>query len=264
MEQIIPQSVIFNMGMVAVICGLAPIIIVFFLIILKKIQVKPVIVGIVAFIAAQLFRNGLLSFMSGFGWFPAFAQTIAGAILIYCLSAGIFEESARLIGAKGFLNRTVEYEHSIAYGLGHGFCEVVMLVGLTNISNILLVSQINSGAFQEMLAVTPNVPEEYFEQTVTALNSVTFTTAICAIVERISAVCFHLFASVLVFKGVREKKLYCWLLAILAHTAFNAISVVMNKYVGMIPTEIVLFILGAGCLAFVIMQRPKIEKREMI
>lgn len=264
MEQIISQSAIFNMGMIAVICGLLPIVLVFFLIILKKIKVKPVVVGILAFLAAQIVRNGFLGLLSSFSWFSAAAQTITGAVFIYCLTAGIFEESARLIGAKGFLRNNVEYEHAIAYGLGHGFCEVVMIVGLSNLSNIMTAMMINDGSMQAALAAAPDVPEGYLEGIIAAMNGATLTTAICAIVERFSAVFFHLFASVLVFKGVREGKIYYWLLAILAHTAFNAISVIINKYFGMITCEIVLFILGAGCLAFVIMQKPKSEKREMI
>lgn len=264
MEQIISQSAIFSMGLVAVICGLLPIVIVFFMIILKKIQVKPVIVGIVAFLAAQLFRNGVLGLMQSFSWFEAAVGTIVGAIFIYCLTAGIFEETARLVGAKGFLRRNVEYEHAIAYGLGHSVCEIITLIGIVSISNIALAGQINDGTFQEMLALTPDVPADYLEKTVAALNDANITSAICVIIERFSTVFFHLAASVLVFKGVRESKIYYWLIAILAHTVFNAAGAVSNEYLGMVPSKIILLVLGAGCLAYVIMQKPKAEKREMI
>ena len=78
------------------------------------------------------------------------------------------------------------------------------------------------------------------------------------IAERVFAMTYHVFASVLIFKGVRAgKSIQYWLAAVAAHTVFNGLAVIMpNVWLA----EGAIFILAAGA-AFYIIHELKNESK---
>ena len=74
-------------------------------------------------------------------------NVILSAILIGGLSAGIFEESARYLGARFILKNKRTYKDAISFGLGHGLCEVILLNGVANMNNTIYSILLNSSSF---------------------------------------------------------------------------------------------------------------------
>lgn len=225
-------------GIAAVI--IAPITASIVLLVKRRIHPASFFCGFGAFAVSQfILRMPLLSLLSLQPWYAKFAAGTAGLIAL-ALSAGLFEETARLICAKCILKNHRRKNDVIGFGLGHGFCEAILLVGLSYASYLMLIPFINSGSFEKMIAGT--VPDEQVKLIMTTFEQLSASTIILGIIERVSAVMFHITATTLIFTGVRRKKsALFWLYAVLAHTFFNLIAVLIpNIYIA----EAVLLILG--------------------
>ena len=64
-------------------------------------------------------------------------------------------------------------------------------------------------------------------------------------VERISAMTFHVCNSVVVFNGVKNGKISRLFIAVFAHGAFNMAALIINEYCGVLVTEAALFALAS-------------------
>ena len=244
----IPTEILIAFGISSFFTVLFPLLLLVLLAIRRAISLRPLLIGVLAFFVSQiLLRIPLLSILSTQGWFLTFAQQ---QMLLYLIllsaSAGLFEESARLLGAKCFCKGRRSYRDAVSFGLGHGLCEVVLLVGLSSIGNLLYCVMINSGS----LGAAASGSAEMLQQITAALASVSTASIYLGIVERISAVLFHVFASVLIFYGVNRRHSFrYWLFALLAHTAFNVAATFLVQYSNIWICEGVLLLLGLLSLA---------------
>lgn len=131
------------------------------------------------------------------------SAAIMGSPLIFTvygsLMAGIFEETGRRFGFSVFLRDRNEREYAVAYGIGHGGIEVLILLGATYTMYFLAtagVSIADPETTAQVLAVAGSIP---------------FSTMCIAMFERVSAVFLHIGLSMLMFvavKGRRKKWLY--------------------------------------------------------
>jgi len=137
----------------------------------------------------------------------------------------VFEETGRLVAFKTVLKNRKNRENGISYGIGHGGFEVIFILGLTFLNYIIYAVMINAGQFE---TVVKEVAEKTPEQ-VDALNDIAATLAAFSvgdlgvmIIERISAVFFHIGGSIVVFYACKDRKKF-WLypFAILLHTMFD-------------------------------------------
>ena len=242
----ISNSTVLAFVFAAVFTLILPIVILIILGVRKRISGLPLLLGAAAFFLSQIvLRIPLLSALSGLEWYRSFAEhyTIP-LILLISLSAGLFEESARLGGAV-MLKKHRSFKDIISFGLGHAFCEVIILIGATHINNIVLCVTINDTSGSLAAALSP----ETLETAITLLTEVNPAHVYLGLLERLSAVIFHIFAAVLVFTGVIQKKTRYYWIAILAHTVFNFAGVVIVRYAGIIAAKAALLVmaLAAGC-----------------
>ncbi len=225
------------------------------------------LIGAAAFFVSQIvLRLPVLQVLSlKSAPFAAFVSTTAGKILIGAFTAGLFEETARLICARFILKGDKRsLKQSIAFGLGHGTCEDVILIGVTMLTYVIYMTAINNGTFVSMFYVggDPAGPTDDILLTMNALSdqltSIKAGDVYLGIAERVFAMTYHVFASVLIFKGVRAgKSIQYWLAAVAAHTVFNGLAVIMpNVWLA----EGAIFILAAGA-AFYIIHELKNESK---
>jgi uncharacterized membrane protein YhfC len=189
----------------------------------KKIRALPLFMGMLAFFVSQvLIRIPIVSMLSTQGWVQAFArEQFVLYTLILSFTAGLFEESARLIAAKA-MRQHQTYKDAVSFGWGHGLCEVILLVGLSY--GVLLGTGLLFDWQPELL------PAGAAEPLLAQLQAITPPTVAAGVLERVSAVLFHIFASTLVFKGVANHRSFrYYLVAILAHTTFNMVGVLLAQ-----------------------------------
>lgn len=248
---IIPWPVIWAFAVAALLTTVFPVILLVVLMVKKKISVMPMFVGFAAFFISQMvLRMPLLGILGLQSWYVSFANNFFYLyIVLLSFSAGLFEESARLIGAKA-MKRNRSFKDAVSFGLGHGLCEVIVLVGLSYVSNTVYAVAINL----EVGGIVDLLPAASYETIVSQLSAVGVMDLVAGILERVSAVSFHVFASVLVFKAVRERKIVYYFLAMLAHTVFNVVGVLVAQFFGIWPSEAAMFVLAALALWYVMGQ----------
>ena len=111
-----------------------------------------VLSGIIVFVAVQvLFRIPAIQIfgLSEFG--KMFAENNALLyIALLSLSAGLVEEFGRFFAFSVMLKKKHEFRHGIAYGIGHGGVEAIIVVGLSFVSNIVIAIFINTGTLSTL------------------------------------------------------------------------------------------------------------------
>ena len=69
------------------------------------------------------------------------------------LAAGLFEETGRFLAMKFLLKKEpAEPLPGVAYGIGHGGVEMIVIFGLTMVSNLVISLMINSGQTDALFA----------------------------------------------------------------------------------------------------------------
>lgn len=148
--------------------------------------------------------------------------------LLVGLFPGIFEETGRLVAFKTVLKKRKNRETSISYGIGHGGIEVILLLGLSYVTYFAYAIMINTGAFDVLIKQVAAQAPDQVDALYTLgdqIASLSLGAMAVAALERVSAVLFHIGASILVFYACRDKqKVWLYPLAILIHTAMDFIA----------------------------------------
>lgn len=187
--------------------------------------------GAAAFVVSQLLiRVPILQLvLPNFGWFAVMQLYPWRYGLFLGLTAGLAEETARWIAARYLLKGKDTMEHGLAFGLGHGGIEAMLLVGLNMIAGVVMVLTGQA----ELLGTTG-------------------ASVLVSGAERLSAMAFHVGASLLVMYGVRTGRsaLY-WALAVILHGVLDAAVVILPAVfgVGVLGIELWAAALGGLTLA---------------
>lgn len=184
-----------------------------------------------AMVAEQLFHTLVL--LSPLGK-PLQANLWATA-LYGGLAAGLFEETGRLVAFKTVLRREEKPVTALGYGLGHGGCEAILVVGVTMVLNVAVTSMANGSALPEAVQLVA--------ETAKATPASHF---LWAGAERISAMALHMANSVLVFTAVRRGRLRLYWTAVSLHAAMDVFAVAANALLPVAATELILAAFAAG------------------
>lgn len=195
---------------------------------------KDFLVGAATFIVFALILERILHLLilrSGAG------VVIQGNIWLYGLygglAAGVFEETGRFLAFRFVLRDQTARITSLAYGIGHGGIEALLVAGLTMASNLILgLTYTHGGA----------IPSEIIPA-VEALLAIPAPTFLWSGFERLSAMALHMALSVLVFASVRTDRRWLYPAAILIHAAVNFMAVVVNAYLPIAATELLILLL---------------------
>ena len=214
---------------------------------------------IVFFVLQGLIRIPLMQIFSASAAGAAFIQNnVLLYTLIASVSAGIFEEFGRYFAFKVMLKRKREFGHGLAYGIGHGGIEAVLLVGIAYVSNILLSMMINSGSLSSLEGMLGTA----MQPAIAALTDTPSVMFLVGGIERIFAICLHLGLSILVLYGVRKRNIAYTLLAILIHGAANFGAVMLAQYAGAVASEAFLLVVAVLSIVFVVRMRKVFEKQD--
>ena len=178
------------------------------------------------------------------------------------LFPGVFEETGRFIAMKWLLKKEPGTAlTAVGYGVGHGGIEMMLIYGITMISNVALAGLINSGQADTILASAPAGTLDQIQAQFQQLQDMSAWSYLTGIWERVSAIILQLSLSVLVWASVRKGGKFLWLFpaAILIHFLVDAGAVVLSKSTTMVITEIILFAeaLAVAAMAWMIAKQLK-------
>ncbi|QSQ23513.1 YhfC family intramembrane metalloprotease [Pyxidicoccus parkwayensis] len=156
-------------------------------------------------------------------------------MVILCVTAGLFEETARLLAFRGPLKDFRRWKDAVGFGVGHGGLESALLVG-----GMSVVALINMVALAHMDPSTLKVPPDVVEQVQKAKDTfaaMRWWEPLLGAWERLAAMVFHVAMSVVVLQRfVRGQVRWYWL-AVVLHTLFNGVGVGVAQLVGPLAAE---------------------------
>lgn len=157
------------------------------------------------------------------------------------LAAGVFEEVGRFITIKIFMTEEkLNKRNSIMLGIGHGGIESIVLVGISEIANLLNVWLINNGGYAASLELLPEDQVEITIRQASALWNMSGYEFWLGGVERLATIAFHICLSYLVYRAVSDKAIIKLLAAIGCHFLLDAGMVLISSFAGVVVTEILL------------------------
>ena len=236
-----------------------------FVFVLKKLKADPLsfLIGALTFFVSVLLLEQIFHTVM----FRIFGSTLQENLILYAiyagLSAGIFEETGRLFSMKVLMKKTLSKENAVMYGIGHGGCEAIMIVGLTSISNIVTSIMINAGSIGALLDKLDPAVKETTIQKLSLLWSTPSYQFYMAGVERISAILLHICLSYLVYKAVKNHKYQLYVIAILIHAAIDAATVLLAHYVPIYVFEMIVLAVVL-LLSFVIHQKYEGDQMQVV
>jgi len=198
----------------------------------RKGYLKPLLFGVLTFVVFQvLTRIPILGVLPRMPWFTVMQM---GYPFLYALflggTAALFEEGGRYLVMGLFLKNRRRVSDGIAFGIGHGGIEAVLLVGVNALITTLAGTVVDPG------------------------------TMFAGGVERISTMIVHVAWSVMVLKSVREKKIGYLLLAFALHTLIDAAAVLGQYYgVSILILEIVVGIFALMMLGYTLYEYKRNE-----
>lgn len=217
--------------LIMAICGIVlPII---FVIVWKKKTkqpLKPVIVGAATFFISAIVLETIPKYFLLLPNNPV-GKAISGNVYVFSLTAaflaGLFEETGRLAAFKLILKENKDRRTAISYGIGHGGFEVMYILVSIGISYFVYGLMINAGQLEVLIAQAGGSAEQLaaVEALPETIASISFLSVVISVLERVSAVMFHIACSILVFCAAHDKKKF-WLYpaAILAHTSLDILA----------------------------------------
>lgn len=159
------------------------------------------------------------------------------------LAAGLFEETGRFL-AMTFLMKKEPATRipALAYGVGHGGIEMILVFGLTMISNLLLSVLINTGHSDIIFAQASAEAAAQVQVQLDQLQASSAGTWFIGLWERFSALILHLGLSLMVWTAVCKRGKWLWLFpaAIALHALVDAGAVILQQSVGLVPLEIII------------------------
>lgn len=181
----------------------------------------------------QLFISYLLSDPAPRMWLVA---------LVSALMAGVFEETGRFFAFSVLLKKRRDNDgNALLFGIGHGGCEIVMIVMLAMMNNLAYASAINAGNAETLLAGLEETQAAALRTAFEQLSTAEPGMFLVSVVERIAALAAHISLSVIAWASCKKPgKKWLFPLAILLHTWLDFVPGLCS--LNGVPTGIIEFL----------------------
>lgn len=179
----------------------------------------------------------------------ATGTAITGNIWLYGLyggaAAAIFEETGRFVTMKFAMKKNLNKENALMYGIGHGGIEAILVVGMSQISNIATSFMINANQLDSILGTLGEEQKATVLESLSALWTTPWHHFFLGGIERIIAMALHLCLSILVYYGIKLGKNRFFAAAAGAHFLIDFVTVVAADKLSVWVVELILFLLVA-------------------
>jgi uncharacterized membrane protein YhfC len=222
--------------------------------------------GSAAFVSSQVLhlpfnRFVLNPLVEAQGWQMELGNGIWPFAIVFGLSAGVFEESARYIFMSFLMKVRKNWRNGLMFGAGHGGIEAFIFGALA------FYSFLQAAALRGMDTSGLGTPEQVarIDAFVETFWSYPWYLHIAGAIERISAMTFHIAATLIVLRGVQRRNPLWIIPAMSAHGAINAVALYGITAWDVMPTEIALLVGAVGFAGIIFLLRDddvRIEEQE--
>jgi uncharacterized membrane protein YhfC len=171
-------------------------------------------------------------------------------------AAALFEESGRFLALRFLARRTGDPGTAVAYGIGHGGAEAIIVGAVAQAQSIAFAMLLNAGKFEATLG--GKVPPAMLAKLRDTLSHLDLATALVGGMERIWALLLQIALSLLVWRAV-ERGQARWLLAALAlHFGIDSFGALYQKgALSLVLTEGVVTAVGLALLIIFVANLPR-------
>jgi uncharacterized membrane protein YhfC len=229
-----------------------------------KIKMAPLFVGAGIFIFFVLLLESLMHFY--FLKTNTYTKSVLENPWIYAiyasLAAAFFEETGRLIAFKFILKKYRTAADGIAYGLGHGGIEFLLIGGIGAINILVMAVLINHNGF-DVLLNAKNIPVNQIKEIKNSVLDVDFTNVLLGLFERSMALIMQVGMTMMVFYAVVTRKYKFYFFAVLFHLSADFCAALAQK--GIIsPVWIVELIIIPFAIAGIVIARNLYRKLKVM
>lgn len=181
------------------------------------------------------------------------------------LAAGIFEETGRFVVMKLFLNKNgaLSKQNSVMYGFGHGGFESIMILGMTEISNLIMVITLNSGLGGMLTEALRPEEAAIAIESIRGLWEYSPFVFLAGAIERIGAIALHVCLSYVVYRAIKDRKVYLYFVAIGIHALVDFVTALLAKSgVSTVLIEVALYVMVI-VMGFFVIKAYKAEKESV-
>ncbi len=136
-----------------------------------------------------------------------------------CCAAALFEEAGRYLGMRFLVRPTGNPGTAVAYGIGHGGMESIMVGSLGLLNAFVFALMVNAGTFDSTFK--PVLAPDVLAQLHGSLARLSVLTSMIATLERLAALLIQIGLSLLVWRAVERRQLRWLALALLAHAGID-------------------------------------------
>ena len=258
----VPVSSLITIAICAVIGIAVPILLSWWMVRKYDVKVRTILIGAGVFVLFALVLETILHQVVLKG---SIGPTITGNVWYYALygglAAGIFEETGRFLAMKFLLkDEPSGAKTAVAYGIGHGGIEMLIIFGFSMVSNLVIASMINLGQADTILAALPAEAQAQMQGTFAQFETSTPGTFLTGVWERTSAIILQVGLSVFVWTAVRKGGKWLWLFpaAILIHFLVDASAVLLMDSVSMAVLETIVCAMAVAVGASAVMLAKKL------
>lgn len=172
------------------------------------------------------------------------------------VAAGLFEEVGRYLAMRFLVRPAGDQGPAVAYGIGHGGCEAIVIGALAMIQIFIFATMLNAGHLDAILG--PALPPADLARLHVTLEHLSLAGLAMGTFERLVALLIQIALSLLVWRAVEKRQLRLVALAILFHALVDFPAALSQT--GQIPATVVeglLAVLGMALLAFFLHELPR-------
>jgi uncharacterized membrane protein YhfC len=171
-------------------------------------------------------------------------------------AAALYEETGRYLAMRLLVKRTGDPGTAVAYGIGHGGAESIIVGALSQITALFLAVMLNFGKLDALLAnkISPAALAKLHEQ----FAHLNFPMALVGGMERVCALLIQIALSLLVWRAVACRQIRWYFAALAAHAGIDSIAALTQKgVVPIITTESIVAAIGVVLLVFFLAKLPR-------
>lgn len=173
------------------------------------------------------------------------------------LSAGIWEETARLAMFVWWAKKARSWKEGILLGLGHGGSESI-IIGFFALYSLLQVLAVRN------VDISKLVPAEQISATILKISeywSMPWHLAIMGSIERLLTIPIQVAFSLLVLQALLKKNILWYFLTILLHAFIDASAIIMVAHSNIFLAEGLLACFSILCIGFILRMRTSDENK---
>ena len=225
----------------------------------RKQVIKPALIGAGVFIVFQyLIRIPLLNqVFPSMEWFINMTMNPLVYGIFLGLTAGLAEELGRYLAFSTVLKEKLRFVDGLAYGIGHGGIEAMLICGMANINNLIIAISINNGTYGS-LGMTEALKDQFL--------NISSSMMLVGGIERVFAMTIQIAFSILVLYAVKKRSFRYVILAIILHMVVDSPIVILPKVfgIGVMGLEGVIGVMAVIAAVCIFKSRRLFEEKEIV